>query len=172
MWPETNSGTRNNTKASVLTMTTDAPPALGSLRRTAAANRLALVRVTIGAMFVWVFFDNLGKVLCTPAGHAGLIHFYIEKRYAPAAWKAVMAVASHAAMAAPLQAVAEVSFGILLVLGLLARRVAFVAFLYLGSLWLSEWGTAWIWEPLVPVLASLGLAIGCAGRAWGIQHDR
>ncbi len=57
----------------------------------------------------------------------------------------------------------------LLVIGLLTRPVAFVAFLYLGSLWMSEWGTAWIWELLVPVLASLGLAIGRAGRAWGID---
>ena len=31
-----------------------------------AANGLALVRVTIGAMFVWVFFENLGKGLYTP----------------------------------------------------------------------------------------------------------
>jgi hypothetical protein len=26
-----------------------------------AANGLALVRMTIGAMFVWVFFENLGR---------------------------------------------------------------------------------------------------------------
>ncbi len=36
-----------------------------------AANGLALVRVTIGAMFVWVFFENLGKGPYTPAGYAG-----------------------------------------------------------------------------------------------------
>jgi uncharacterized membrane protein YphA (DoxX/SURF4 family) len=81
-----------------------------------------------------------------------------------------MAVAaSHAAMAAPMQAMTEISLGILLVAGLLTRPVAFVAFLYLASLWMSEWGTAWIWELLVPVLASLGLAVGRAGRAWGID---
>jgi len=77
--------------------------------------------------------------------------------------------ASHAAMAAPLQAVTEIGLGILLIIGLLTRPAAFVAFLYLGSLWVSEWGTAWIWELLVPVLASLGLALGRAGRAWGID---
>jgi uncharacterized membrane protein YphA (DoxX/SURF4 family) len=170
MWPETNSSAQNNGRASVLTITTDAPLAPMSLRRTAAASGLALVRATIGTMFVWVFFENLGKGLYTPAGYAGLIHYYIEKGQSPALWKAVMgSAANHAAMAAPLQAVAEMSFGILLVLGLLTRPVAFVAFLYLGSLWMSEWGTAWIWELLVPVLASLGLAIGYAGRAWGID---
>ncbi len=78
-------------------------------------------------------------------------------------------MASHAAMAAPLQAAMEISLGILLVIGLLTRPVALVAFLFLGSLWVSELGTSWIWELLVPVLASLGLAVGRAGRAWGID---
>jgi len=135
-----------------------------------AANGLAIVRVTIGAMLVWVFFENLGKGLYTPAGYAGLINYYIEKGHAPAAWKAVMGLAaSHAAMAAPLQAMTEISFGILLIIGLFTRPIAFVTFLYLGSLWMAEWGTAWIWELLVPVLASLGLAVGSAGRKWGVD---
>ena len=135
-----------------------------------AANGLAIMRLTIGAMFVWVFFENLGKGLYTPAGYAGLIKYYIERGHAPAAWKVVMGLAaSHAAMAAPAQAMTEISLGILLVIGLLTRPAAFVAFLYLGSLWVSEWGTAWIWELLVPVLASLALAVGRGGRAWGID---
>jgi uncharacterized membrane protein YphA (DoxX/SURF4 family) len=135
-----------------------------------AGSGLALVRVTIGAMFVWVFFENLGKGLYTPAGYAGLIRYYIEHGHSPAAWKAVMAfMASNAAMAAPMQALTEIALGVLLVIGLLTRPVAVVAFLYLGSLWMSEWGTAWIWELLVPVLASLGLAIGRAGRVWGVD---
>ncbi len=139
-------------------------------REPRAANGLAIVRLTIGAMFVWVFFENLGKSLYTPAGYAGLISYYIKNSHSPAIWKSVMALAaSHAAMAAPMQAATEISLGILLVVGLLTRPVAFVAFLYLGSLWVSEWGTAWIWELLVPVLASLGLAIGSAGRRWGVD---
>jgi uncharacterized membrane protein YphA (DoxX/SURF4 family) len=131
---------------------------------------LALVRLTIGAMFVWVFFENLGKDLYTPSGYAGLIHDYIENGHAPAAWKSVMALAaSHASMAAPFQAVTEISLGVLLVLGLFTRPVALVACAYLASLWVSEWGTAWVWELLVPVLASLALAVGGAGRTWGID---
>ena len=131
---------------------------------------LVIVRLTIGAMLVWVFFENLGKGLYTPAGYAGLINYYIKTSHAPAAWKAVMALAaSHAAMAAPMQAVTEICLGILLVIGLLTRPVAFVAFLYLASLWISEWGTAWIWELLVPVMASLALSVGRAGRTWGVD---
>ncbi len=135
-----------------------------------AANGLALVRVTVGAMFVWVFFENLGKGLYTQAGYASLIDYYIKNSHSPAAWKAVMGLmASHAATAAPMQAVTEIALGILLVLGLFTRPAALVAFAYLASLWVSEWGTAWIWELLVPVLASLALSVGRAGRAWGID---
>ncbi len=135
-----------------------------------AANGLAIVRLTIGAMFLWVFFENLGKGLYTPAGYEGLINYYIKASHSPAAWKWVMGLmASHAAMAAPMQAATEISLGILLVIGLLTRPAAFVAFLFLASLWVSEWGTSWIWELLVAVLASLGLAVGRAGRAWGID---
>jgi uncharacterized membrane protein YphA (DoxX/SURF4 family) len=136
-----------------------------------AAHGLALIRVTIGAMFLWVFFENMAKGLYTPSGYAGLIQYYIEKGHSPAAWKAIMALAaSHASMAAPMQGLAELSFGVLLLIGLLTRPVAFFAFLFLGSLWISEWGTSWIWELLVPMLACLGLAIGRAGRTWGVDE--
>src|SRR5438067_11623618 len=115
-----------------------------------AASGLAIVRLTIGAMFVWVFFENMGKGLYTAAGYAGLINYYIKASHSPALWKAVMGLAAnHAAMAAPMQALTEISLGILLIIGLLTRPAAFVAFLYLGSLWISEWGAAWSWDVVV-----------------------
>src|SRR5260370_1069303 len=83
--------------------------------------------------------------------------------------RADVARASHAELAAPMQALTESSLGILLVAGLFTRPAAIIAFAFLGSLWVSEWGTAWIWELLVPVLASLARAVGRAGRAWGID---
>jgi uncharacterized membrane protein YphA (DoxX/SURF4 family) len=128
------------------------------------------VRLTIGTQFVWVFFENLGKGLYKPANYAGLIRYYIEKGNAPAIWKSVMSVtASHASMAAPMQGLTEITVGVLLLLGLFTRPAAVVAFGFLASLWVSELGTSWIWELLVPVLASLALAVGGAGRTWGID---
>jgi uncharacterized membrane protein YphA (DoxX/SURF4 family) len=155
-------------------MTTNTTSVANEVNRVAhrpeAACGLAIVRVTIGAMFVWVFFENLGKGLYTPAGYAGLISYYIKQSHSPAVWKSVMGLAaSHAAVAAPLQGMTEISLGVLLVIGLLTRPAAFVAFLFLGSLWISEFGTSWIWELLVPVLASLALSVGRAGRAWGVD---
>ena len=135
-----------------------------------AAKGLALVRVTVGVMFVWVFFENLGKGAYTPAGYAGVINYYIKNSHAPAAWKLVLEfMSSHAAMVAPGQAAMEITVGILLVIGLLTRPVALIAFLFLGSLWVTELGTSWIWELLVTVFASLGVAVGRGGRAWGID---
>jgi uncharacterized membrane protein YphA (DoxX/SURF4 family) len=151
-------------------MTTNVNPALGAVNQPEAATGLALVRLTIGAMFVWVFFENFGKGLYTAWGYANLINSYIPKTHAPGAWKAVMGfLASHAAIAAPLQGLTEISVGILLLIGLFTRPAAFVGFLFLGSLWLSEFGIGWIWELLVSVLACLGLAIGRAGRKWGVD---
>ena len=151
-------------------MTTNTGPTQNVANQLPAASGLAIVRLTIGAMFVSVFFENLGKGLYTSAGYAGLISYYLKASHAPAAWKAVMGLAAkHAAIAAPMQGLTEISLGILLVIGLLTRPAAFVAFLFLGSLWISELGTAWIWELLVPILASLGLTVGRAGRRWGVD---
>ena len=53
-------------------------PTQNSAGHSPAANGLAIVRVTIGAMLVWVFFENLGKGLYTPAGYAGMINYYTD----------------------------------------------------------------------------------------------
>ena len=62
---------------------TNASPTQNVAKQSPAANGLAIVRVTIGAMLVWVFFENLGKGLYTPAGYAGLINYYIKASHSP-----------------------------------------------------------------------------------------
>ncbi|MBI3909912.1 MAG: DoxX family membrane protein [Armatimonadetes bacterium] len=131
---------------------------------------LAILRLTLGTLFVWVFFENLGKGLYTPAGYQHLILDYVQRGLAPAIWKDVMRfMAGHTAVFAPLQAAAEISLGALLLAGAATRLVALAAFGFLASLWVSEWGTAWIWELLVPMLVALVLALSAAGRTWGVD---
>src|SRR5207245_10960990 len=85
-----------------------------------AAKGLALVRMTIGAMFEWVFFENLGKGGYTPSGYAGVINVYMKSSHAPAAWKWVMGLmASQATMAAPMQSETDLSMRVVLRIGLL-----------------------------------------------------
>ena len=138
---------------------------------TRAQVALTLLRVGLGCLFVWVFFENLGKGLYSPSGYAGLINYYIEKGHAPQLLKSIMAfMASHATVAGPMQGLTEITFGVLLLIGFLTRPIALGAFLFLSTLWVAEWGTAWIWELLIPMLVALALVIGSGGRKWGVDQ--
>jgi uncharacterized membrane protein YphA (DoxX/SURF4 family) len=131
---------------------------------------LTILRLALGSLFVWVFFENLGKGLYSPSGYSGLINYYIEKGHGPQLLKSIMAImANHATIAGPMQGLTEITFGVLLLIGFLTRPVALGAFLFLSTLWMAEWGTAWIWELLIPMLVALALVIGAAGRKWGID---
>jgi len=131
---------------------------------------LAILRLAMGSLFVWVFFENLKKGLYGPSGYSGLINYYIEKGHGPQLLKSVMAfMASHANFAGPMQGLTEIMFGVFLLIGFLTRPVALGAFLFLSTLWMAELGTAWIWELLMPMMVALVLMIGAAGRKWGID---
>ena len=131
---------------------------------------LTILRLGLGSLFIWVFFENLGKGLYSPSGYSGLINYYIEKGHGPQLLKSIMAfMASHATFTGPMQGLTEITFGVFLLIGLLTRPVALGAFLFLSTLWMAEWGTAWIWELLIPMLVALALMIGAAGRKWGID---
>ena len=132
---------------------------------------LTILRLGLGRLFVWVFFENLGKGLYSPSGYSGLINYYIEKGHGPQLLKSVMAfMANHATFTGPMQGLTEISFGVLLLIGLLTRPVALGAFLFLSTLWMAEWGTSWIWELLIPMIVALALVIGSAGRKWGVDQ--
>jgi uncharacterized membrane protein YphA (DoxX/SURF4 family) len=130
-----------------------------------AALTLVILRVTLGALFVSTFFENLRKELYSAKGYAGLIRYYIQYGHAPAVWKQVMGLmAAHSAIAGPMQAVFEASVGVFLILGLFSRPAALAAFGFLTGLWVSEWGIGWIWELLVPMAVALALALGPSGQ--------
>lgn len=132
---------------------------------------LTLLRVGLGCLFIWVFFENLGKGLYSPSGYSGLINYYIEKGHGPQLLKSIMGfMAGHATFTGPMQGLTEITFGVLLVIGLLTRPIALGAFLFLSTLWVAEWGTAWIWELLIPMIVALALVIGSAGRKWGVDQ--
>ena len=130
-----------------------------------AALTLVILRVTLGALFLSTFFENLGKGLYSTKGYAGLIQYYIQYGHAPAVWKHVMGFnAAHAAIAGPMQAVLEASLGIALILGILSRPAALVAFGFLTALWVSEWGLSWYWELLVPMIVAVAMTLGPSGK--------
>jgi len=131
---------------------------------------LAVLRIVLGLMLLSTFFENLTKGAYSPAGYRGVIEHYIKNGQAPAAWKAIeSAAASHARIAGPMQAVAELGMGVLLILGVATRLVGLVAGLFLFSLWLSELGAAWPWELAMYVVVAFCVAWARAGRTWGVD---
>ena len=131
---------------------------------------LVILRVALGALFVTTFFENLGKDLYTPAGYASLIRYYIHSGHSPAVWKAVMEqIAAASFITAPLQATLESTVGLFLIIGLLARPSALVAFGFLSGLWVSEWGIGWYWELLMPMIVALALALGPTGEHMAVD---
>jgi uncharacterized membrane protein YphA (DoxX/SURF4 family) len=137
---------------------------------TSEQKALAVLRFALGALFIWVFFENLGKDAYTPAGYKGVIDYYLKNGHAPEVWKGVMsAAAANARIAGPLQALTEIGFGVLLVAGAGTRLVAAAAGAFLFTLWLSEIGASWIWELAIPVIVAFCLSWGRAGRTWGVD---
>jgi thiosulfate dehydrogenase [quinone] large subunit len=131
---------------------------------------LMVLRVALGALFVWVFFENLGKGAYTPSGYKGVIDYYVKNGHSPAFWKGLISVAgANARIVAPLQAMTELGFGVLLVAGVATRLVAAAAGAFLFTLWVSELGTAWVWELGMPVIVAFSLAWGRAGRTCGVD---
>ncbi len=131
---------------------------------------LAVLRVALGTMFIWVFFENLGKGAYTPTGYQGVIDYYLKNGHAPGVWKSIMSVAAaNARLAAPLQAATELGLGVLLVAGAASRAAAAAAGAWLFTLWLSEFGSAWIWELGMPIIVAFSLASVRPGRTWGLD---
>src|SRR5437763_5620110 len=80
---------------------------------------LAVLRVMLGGVFVSVFFENLNKHLYESKGYAALITGYRVDGNAPGAWKDFERfIADHGSFFARVQAVFELSLGVLLVLGI------------------------------------------------------
>jgi uncharacterized membrane protein YphA (DoxX/SURF4 family) len=131
---------------------------------------LAVLRVALGALFVWVFFENLGKGAYTPAGYKGVIDYYVKNGHSPDVWKAIISVAAaNARIVAPLQAATELGFGVCLVAGIATRVVAAAAGAFLFTLWVTEFGTSWIWELAMPIVVAFALAWARPGRTWGVD---
>ena len=143
---------------------------LGTAGPSREQRALAVIRIVLGLMILSTFFENLHKGAYTPAGYKGVIDFYINKGTAPAIWKAIEHVLSaNARIVAPLQALSEFGFGVLLITGFATRVVALAAGAFLLGLWISELGTSWPWELAMYVVAAFVLAWARAGRAWGVD---
>jgi uncharacterized membrane protein YphA (DoxX/SURF4 family) len=150
----------------------DATAAAARPRAVAAAGALdrvawlAVLRVMLGAVFVSTFFENLNKHLYEVKGYTALIAGYRVEGTAPGAWKDVEKfVADHGSFFAPVQAVFELSLGVLLVLGIGTGIVALLTAGQLGALWVSEQAPRrWVWEILSLVVIAVVVGLSALPR--------
>jgi uncharacterized membrane protein YphA (DoxX/SURF4 family) len=128
-------------------------------RQSATTN---VLRLMLGAVFISVFFDNLHKDLYGPAGYARLIEGYKAQGNAPGAWKDFMGfIADHASFFGPVQAVFELSLGIVLVLGIGTGVFGLIAAAHLTALWISELAPRrWVWELLSLIIVAVVVGSG------------
>jgi uncharacterized membrane protein YphA (DoxX/SURF4 family) len=121
-----------------------------------------VLRLMLGALFISVFFENLHKKLYDPAGYEGLIDGYKAQGNAPGAWKDFMGfIADHASFFGPVQAVFELSLGIVLVLGIGSGVFSLIAAVHLTALWISELAPRrWVWELLSLIVVAVVVGIG------------
>jgi hypothetical protein len=127
-----------------------------------ADRAIVCLRVFLGAVFCGVFFENLALDRYTADGYTELIDRYAGQNNAPGFWSdGIMGFFSdNSEVFAPIQFLTELSFAVLLVLGLATGAVALGAAAFLFSLWVSELGIFWIWELLS--LTAIALMVGLA----------
>lgn len=133
---------------------------------------LPVLRVMLGVLFLGVWVENLRKSLYDPGLYAALIDGYADGGNAPELWQELMRfVADNAELFSKLQLVAELAFGVLLVLGLFTRVVGLLAGGYLTALWISELGVPneWIWSLVFPALVAFAVALLPEARRFGIR---
>jgi uncharacterized membrane protein YphA (DoxX/SURF4 family) len=136
---------------------------------------LALLRMTLGVIILATWYDNLGKGLYTadgltgffnwlasPDGNGGSLDFFHGFLGAT--------IAPVAGTFAAFQMVAEFIMGLGLLLGALTRLFAVSAMFFFLNLFLAYFGgQEWIWTYVLLFMVSFTVALGAAGRTWGID---
>ena len=136
---------------------------------------LALLRITLGLIILVTWYDNLRKGLYTadgltgflnwlanPGGNGGSLAFYHSFVSAT--------IVPIAGIFARLQMVAELIMGLALLLGGFTRLFAIAAMIFFFNLFLAYFGgEEWIWTYVLLVMVAMALALGAAGRKWGID---
>jgi hypothetical protein len=127
-----------------------------------AERAIVLLRLYLGAVFCGVFFENIALDRYTADGYTELIDRYAGQNNAPGFWSdGIMGFfADNSEVFAPIQFVTELSFAVLLVLGVATGVAALAAAGFLFSLWVSELGIFWVWELLS--LTAIALIVGLA----------
>ncbi len=137
---------------------------------------VALLRITIGVIFLVTFFDNLDKDLYTADGFEGFIAFLFDENgngssltfYESFVDAVIVPVAGPYVV---FQAIVELALAIMLIIGLASRAASLVALLFFGNLFLAYFGgEEWIWTYVLLFMSTLTVFLGYGGRQLGVDQ--
>ena len=138
----------------------------------AARTLAAIVRILIGAYFIWIWVQNIQKGFYTPAGYEGLLTRVFPQSHNPLTWYAAFItnfVLPHKAIFAAGQFVFELAIGIALVVGFLTPAVAMATAIWVVNLFLATYGAETLWTYIALFAGMLFCAFTRAGRALGLD---
>ena len=133
---------------------------------------VAMLRVTIGLLFITQWYDNLVSGLYTPEGLMGLFTYFFTTSEMPLSFYMAFVdsvILPIAPFFTKFQLVTELLMGIALLVGFLTPLTSLFAGFFILNTFLASWGADWPWSYLT-ILAILGvLFFTQAGRSLGLD---
>jgi len=134
---------------------------------------VAILRITLGVILVFAWFDNLQKDVYTADGIVGLFNYlFNENGGGPAFYRAIIngTILQVPGLFAVFQLVGELLLGLGLLVGLFTPLAALGAALFFFNLFLAHLGGhEWIWTYVLLTVSALVTALTQSGRAWGLD---
>lgn len=137
---------------------------------------VALLRITLGVIFLATWVDSLNKGLYTSEGLTGFLNWLADPNgnagglgFYHAFIEAVVIPGS--GIFGPLQMIVEFIMGVALLVGGLTRLFGLVAAFFFFNLFLAYFGGhEWIWTYVLLFISALAVVLGAAGRKWGLDN--
>ncbi len=137
---------------------------------------VALLRITLGVIFIVTWADNLEKDLYTPDGLEAFLDGLFDENGNDSAFAGYKTfidaiIIPIAPFYAPFQGVIEFVLGIGLIVGVMTRALALAAAAFFFQLFLSYiGGQEWIWTYVLLFVAAVAVFLGHGGRKLGVDQ--
>ncbi len=133
---------------------------------------LAALRIMMGIIFLTTWLANLQKGFYTPAGLQNFFTHVYPQSHNPIgayAWFITNVLLPARAVFAPFQLVAELSLGILMIVGAFTPLVGIGGAFFLFNIFLATYGVEWPWTYLSLIGVCVAVAVSRSGRTFGVD---
>lgn len=128
----------------------------------------ALLRITLGFVFLTTALSNISKGGLTSSGYIGIIDSVLTN-IEPIRTLIQTLIYPNAALMAPVWMMMEIGIGISLIFGILTRPVSLVGIVVSMSLMFTTLGNDWIWSYILMIVGFFTCMVTGAGKWYGID---